>query len=109
MEKQKILAISNKEEYICYTLEKTKSYYDFLCPLLKEFNIKIPDFYEADGEIVDILKVEDSHVSYNNGDVYITQITGHKAIFLIFHTNLRAKLRKFMEEHCEFIQSKSNL
>ncbi len=106
MEKQKILAISNREKCICYTLEKAKSYYDFLCPLLKEFNIKVPDFYEADGELTDILKKEDSYMFYKSSEVYITQIIGHKVIFLIFDTNLRDKLRKFMEEHCEFIQPK---
>ena len=106
MEKQKILAISNREKYICYKLEKNKSYYDFLFSLLKEFNIKIPDLYDDGGKLPDVLKEEDSHSYYENSNVDIIEIIGHKTIFLIVYTDLRDKLNKFIEKNCEFVQTK---
>lgn len=104
MEKQKILAISNRESYICYKLEKTTSYYNFLFLLLKEFKVKIPDLYDEFGKLPDILKEEDSHSHYGDDNVEIIEIIGHKFIFLIVRTNLRYKLNKFMEENSEFFK-----
>ncbi len=106
MEKQKILAISNREKYICYKLEKKSSYYDFLFVLLKEFNVKIPDLYDNYGKLPDVLKEEDSHSNYEGNDIEIIEIVGHKSIFLIISTDLKDKLNKFMESNCEFIQTK---
>ncbi len=105
MEKQKILAISHKEDYICYKLEKRKSYYDFLFSLLKEFKIKIPDLYDETGKLPDILKEEDTHSYYNSDTLEVIEIIGHKSIFLIFKTRPHEKLTKFMEENCEFLES----
>ena len=102
MEKQKILAISNRESYICYKIEKKTSYYDFLFLLLKEFKVKIPDLYDEFGKLPDILKEEDYHSHYGDDNIEIIEIIGHRSIFLIVRTNLRDKLNKFMELNCEF-------
>lgn len=106
MEKQKILAISNREKYICYKLEKKSSYYDFLFTLLKEFNVNIPDLYDDYGKLPDVLKEEDSHSNYEGNDIEIIEIIGHKSIFLIISTDLKDKLNKFIESNSEFVQIK---
>ena len=104
MEKQKIIGISNRDDYICYNLEKKSSYNEFLFALLKEFNVDIPDLYDDNGKLPDILKEEDSHSDYEGNDIKIIEIIGHKSIFLIIFTDLRDKLNKFMERHSEFIK-----
>lgn len=108
MEKLKILAISNREDYICYTLDKSKFYYNFLMNLLKEFNVKqIPDFYDGEtGQLPNIIKITDSHYSFEDDIISLIHIIGHKKIFLFVKTKLRNKLNKFMESNCKFVQTK---
>lgn len=105
MEKQKILAISNKEDYICYTLDKNKFYYDFLIDMLKEFNVKkIPDFYDETGQLPDPITEIDSTFSWEDDSINIYHVIGYKKIFLFVKTKLQDKLNKFIESNCEFVK-----
>lgn len=107
MEKLEILAISNKEDYICYTLDKSKFYYTFLMNLLKEFNVKhIPDFYgDENGQLPNTLEIIDSQYSFEDDKISIIHVIGHKKIFLFIKTDLRDKLNNFMDKNCEFVQT----
>lgn len=109
MEKQKILAISHRENYICYKLEKKSSYYDFLFSLLKEFNIKVPDLYDDNGKLPDVMIQEDDCSYDGNDDINIIEVFGHKCIFLIISTDLQDKLNKFIEKNCVFSKSEKKL
>ena len=103
MEKQKILAISNKEDYICYTLDKNKFYYDFLINTLKEFNVKqIPDFYDETGKLPNPISEVDTTFSWEDDSISINHVIGYKKIFLFVKTKSRDKLNRFMELNCEF-------
>lgn len=104
MEKQKILSISNTDDYICYVLEKDSSFYKFLSSLLDYFGIDIPDFYEPSGELEDASRELDTQIYYVGKNIKILEVIGYKKIFLFFFTKERKKLKKFMEENCEFIK-----
>lgn len=103
MEKQKIQAISHKEESISYKLAKTSDYYSFLTSLLKEFGMeKIPDFYDDKGEMLDASKETDTYSHFKTDEIEINEVIGSDSVFLIIRTNDREKLSKFMEENCTF-------
>ena len=103
MEKQKIIGISNREEYICYTLDKNEFYYAFLTNLLKEFDVKhIPDFYDDAGKLSNPISEFDSMFYWDDNSISIIHVIGYERIFLFVKTNLRDKLNKFMENNCEF-------
>ena len=106
MEKLKIYGISNREDYICYTLDKSKFYYNFLMNLLKEFNVEeIPDFYDGDtGQLPNTLEIIDSHHFFEDSKISIIHVIGYKKIFLFVKTSLRDKLNRFMEKNCIFIK-----
>ncbi len=76
MEKQKILAIKNYEEYICIKIKKQKSYYEFLFSLLDEFNEPIPDLYDEKGKLPNVFEISDKFEHYKGDEISIFEFIG---------------------------------
>ena len=102
MAKQKIIGISNREEYVNLTLKKEKTYYPFLFSLLRLLNIKIPDIQDYMGNDPNILEEKDSSITYGEKPDIIYEVIGCDQIFLFIHTESREKLSEFIQENCEF-------
>lgn len=89
MEKQTILAISNRKDCICYEIRKNRSYYEFLLSLLEDFNVKqLPDFYDGD-KLPDATTKTDLSFFWEDPNIEITQFIGANRIFLMIKTNRR--------------------
>jgi len=104
MEKQKIVGISNREDYVELILKKDKTYYPFLFNLLKKLNIEIPDIQDYMGNELNILEERDSSMIFGKNSNKIYEVIGHEKIFLFVQTELREELAKFIQKNCKFIK-----
>lgn len=104
MEKQKIVGISNREDYVELILEKQEPYYTFLFKLLETLGIKIPDIQDYMGNDPKIMEEKDSSMTYGEKKNQIFQVIGCDKIFLYIQTESREKLTTFIQDNCEFIK-----
>lgn len=102
MEKQKIVGISNRDDYVKLILKKQETYYPFLFSLLRILKIKIPDIQDYMGNDPNILEEKDSSIVYGGRTNNIYEVIGCDEIFLFIHTKSRDKLTTFIQENCEF-------
>ena len=103
MEKQILTSISNRENFICYTLKKSESYYEFLFGLLDALGIQKPDLYDGmTGKLPDVYEEIDEYFPYENEDSEIIEFMGKDKIFLVIRTKHMDKLREFIENNTEF-------
>ena len=104
MTKQKIVGISNREDYIELILDKNEDYYNFLFDLLRNLNIKIPDIQDYMGNNPKIMEETDSSMVYGEKSNKIFEVIGCNKIFLYIQTELRENLTTFIQDNCEFIK-----
>lgn len=103
-EKQKVVGISNSDDYVQLILKKEETYYPFLFSLLKELHIAIPDIQDYMGKDPNIIEEKDSSIVYGEKSNNIYEVIGCDQIFLFIHTELREQLSEFIQENCEFIK-----
>ena len=104
MEKQKIIGISNRDDYVELILEKQELYYTFLFKLLEILGIKIPDTQDYMGNDPKIIEEKDSSMTYGEKRNKIFEVIGCDKIFLFIQTESREKLTAFIQENGEFIK-----
>ncbi|MGM5480115.1 MAG: hypothetical protein ACQESC_01525 [Nanobdellota archaeon] len=102
MKKIQIKAISNRNEFTCYIIEKNTQYYKFLTEILTKLDIQIPDFYEPSGNLIDSTKIDDSFSYYKNNDKKILEVIGKNRIMLFFFNINNTKLKSIFDEYGEY-------
>jgi len=109
MTSQKIEGISNKKDYVCFTLKKDKTYNPFIKGLLKELNIQYHQTQDELGNVTNAEEVTDTYTSYGDEGNRLIEVSGNEKIFLFSltpsNTEIRDKVTKYILENTEFVKT----
>ena len=103
--KHVLFSVRNKEDRVCWELERNQSFFDLLFKLLDTFKIKKPDLFDAEGNFASIEEYADSYDYFYNEEAQIDIVYGNKRIFLIIRTKKHYLLTQFIEDNCEFYKN----